>query len=623
LERPAIDTQRDTPLKSLQPKVALVALLGLTLLAVCGCRHDEVVAAKNLVGTASSKAKDPTIPKRLVTPAVQNKKPVSAAADRSTIRFREAEGSAGITFIHVSGNSPEKYYPTGIGSGVGVIDYDGDGLLDLYFATTRNMPLNAPTSSRGNQLYRNRGDGTFEDVTDRAGVGYKGFCHGVAVGDVNNDGFADMYLTNYGPNVLYLNNGDGTFRTAGDFGAECRSWSISAAFLDFDGDGRLDLYVSCYGHWAFDEPREFCGNEAKGARIYCPPSTIQPAPHFLFRNRGNGRFEDVTERAGVLRRDGRGMGVVTADINRDGLIDIYVANDMCPHFLFLNRGDGTFQDVTDSSGAAVTESGHYQGGMGVDAEDLDGDGYPELFVTNFEGEYNTIHRTTDGRNFEDITAVAGIVRETMPDVGWGCSLADFDGDGRPDMMTINGHVDDNLAQLGLSGEYAQRVKIWLNQGRCRFRLVANPGPFFAVGHAGRGAAFADLDNDGDIDVVINRMDARPAVLWNESRIGHWIRLVLVGTRSNRSGIGAAVEVHVGGRVLHRQLKGGGSFASANDPRLLIGVGDADRVERVEIRWPSGRRTTLEDPALGQTHRVVEPVASAGGSDPNDLGDGSQ
>jgi hypothetical protein len=308
------------------------------------------------------------------------------------------------------------------------------------------------------------------------------------------------------------------------------------------------------------------------------------------------------------------MGVVAADVNRDGRIDLYVANDMCPHFLFLNRGDGTFEDVTDSSGAAVTESGHYQGGMGVDVEDLDRDGYPELFVTNFDGEYNTIHQTIDGRNFEDVSATAGIVRDSMPDVGWGCSLADFDNDGWPDMLVVNGHVDDNLALLGRDGAYAQPAKVWRNRGRGRFRLVADPGPFFAMGHAARGAAFGDLDNDGDIDVVINRMDGSPAVLLNESPPGHWIRLELVGTRSNRSAIGTAVEVHVGANVLYRQVKGGGSFASANDPRMLVGIGEAQHVERVEIRWPSGLRTTLTDPTLEQTHRVVEPAAPAGGSD---------
>jgi hypothetical protein len=592
-----------------------IALLGLTSLALAGCRHKQAVSATGRVAPPAVTATIATIP-RDPTPSPPRRRQSAADPDgRPTIRFREVTQTAGVAFTHVSGNSPEKYYPTGNGSGVALVDYDGDGRLDLYFATTRNLPLDAPTTSQGNKLYRSRGDGTFEDVTARAGVGFRGFCHGVAVGDVDNNGYPDLYLTNYGPNVLYLNHGDGTFRTARDFGAECRSWSTAAAFLDYDGDGWLDLYVSCYGHWAFDEPHPFCGDEAKMARIYCPPSMIRPAPHFLFRNRGDGTFEDVTQRAGVLRRDGRGMGVVAADVNRDGRIDLYVANDACPHFLFLNRGDGTFADVTESSGAAVTESGHYQGGMGVDVEDLDGDGYPELFVTNFEGEYNTIHQTTDGRNFEDVSAAAGIVRDSIPDVGWGCALADFDNDGWPDMMVVNGHVDDNLARLGRDGVYAQRPKVWRNRGGCRFRLVPDPGPFFALGHASRGAAFGDLDNDGDLDVVINRMDDHPAVLWNESRSGHWIRLELVGTRSNRSAIGTAVAVHVGDRVLWRQVKGGGSFASAHDPRLLIGVGAAERVERVEIRWPSGRQSTLTGPVLDRSHRVVESGGDAGPGPP--------
>ena len=250
--------------------------------------------------------------------------------------------------------------------------------------------------------------------------------------------------------------------------------------------------------------------------------------------------------------------------------------------------------------------------MGVDVEDLDGDGFPELFVTNFDGEYNTIHKTTDGLNFEDISATAGIVRDSIPEVGWGCSLGDFDSDGWPDMLVVNGHVDDNLKQLGRDGDYEQRAQVWRNQGHCRFRLVPDAGPFFAVGHACRGAAFGDLDNDGDIDVVINRMDNHPVILLNESDSGHWIRLELLGTESNRSAIGTAVDVHLADRVLHRQLKGGGSYASTNDPRLLIGVGKADRIERVEIRWPSGRQTTLHDPVPGRTHRVVEPCAQSAG-----------
>jgi hypothetical protein len=588
-------------------RLTSIFVLALTPLFAAGCGNNGAAMVQDRRDSATAGVRDATAYREL-TPETRREDLPRPVAEPSTIRFRDASLSSGIDFIHTSGNSAEKHYPTGNGSGVAMLDYDGDGKLDLYFATTRNFPLDAPTRSQGNKLYRNRGDGTFEDVTEQAGVGFNGFCHGVAAADVDNNGTTDLYLCNYGSNVLYLNQGNGTFRAAEHYGAECGSWSIAAAFLDYDNDGWLDLYVSCYGHWAYHEPHPFCGDEAKKLRIYCPPSMIRPADHRLFRNRRDGTFEDVTEKSGVLRRDGRGMGVVAADVNRDGRIDLYVANDMCPHFLFLNKGNGTFDDVTDKSGAAVTESGHYQGGMGVDAEDLDGDGFAELFVTNFDGEYNTIHQTTDGQNFEDVSAVAGIVRDSIPEVGWGCSLADFDGDGWPDMLVVNGHVDDNLKELGRGGEYGQRAQVWRNLGHCRFQLVADAGPFFAVGHPSRGAAFGDLDNDGDIDVVINRMDGHPAILLNESSQGNWIRLELSGTQSNRSAIGTAVDVHLGDRVLHRQVKGGGSYASTNDPRLLIGVGKADRIERVEIRWPSGRHMTLHDAALRRTHRVAEPDA---------------
>jgi hypothetical protein len=504
----------------------------------------------------------------------------------------------------MSGNSPEKFYPTANGSGVAMIDYDGDGRLDLYFATTRNLPLDAPTRSAGNKLYRSLGGGRFEDVTDLAGVGYKGFTHGVAAADVDGDGFDDLFLANFGRNVLYLNNGDGTFRdaTAGA-GLDEPPWSTTGAFLDFDGDGHLDLYVSCYGQWAQNDKHPACGDHR--ARIYCSPNLMTPARHYLYRNRGDATFEDVTARAGILRTDGRGLGVVAADVNRDGRIDLYVATDICSNFLFLNRGDGTFEDITESSGAAVSERGDPQASMGIDAEDVDGDGLPELFVTNFRDDYNTLYKNLDGRIFQDVSAAAGIVKDSLPDVGWGCALADLDLDGWPDILVVNGNVDDNLPMLDQNVPYAEKSKIWRNLGRGKFRYLPDTGPFFATPHVARGAAFGDLDDDGDLDVVVSLMDHRPAVLINESDRGHWLGLALVGRRSNRTAIGAAVEVQAGGRVFQRQVKGGGSYISTNDPRLVFGLGTAQRVERVEVRWPSGARSVLADPAVGRYHRVRE------------------
>jgi len=527
--------------------------------------------------------------------------------DRSAIRFRDVSEFTGITFSHFSGKSPERFFPTNLGSGVAMLDFDSDGWLDLYFATTRNLPLESPNRSEGNKLYRNRGDGTFEDVTAQAGVGFRGFTHGVAVGDVDGNGYPDLYLTNLGPNVLYLNRGDGTFvdATKGS-GAEGLGWSTGAAMLDYDGDGDLDLYVSCYGRWTYGGERPFFGNLRTGERAYCPPTVITPARHLLLRNRGGGVFEDVSRLAGVLRHDGRGLGVVAADLNRDGWTDLYVANDMSPNFLFLNRGDGTFEDATEVSGAALNSYGMTQASMGVDAEDVTGDGNPELIVTNFRDEYSTVYRNLSGGCYQDVSAWAGVIPESRLGVGWGCGLVDFDNDGWPDLLVVNGHVDDNLPSNGGILPQAEPAKVWRNQGDGRFRLVRDPGPFFAADHVARGAAFGDLDNDGDIDVVISLMDKRPAVLLNESPRRSWIRFELMTGTPGRPAIGAVVEVQTEGRVICRQLKGGGSYLSANDPRLLVGLGSATRVERVVIHWPSGACSTLVDPAPGQTHRVQDP-----------------
>ena len=356
-----------------------------------------------------------SLTRRDVAPPVRPRGP-------SPIRFREITDGCGIDFEHVSGNSSEKDYPTANGSGVALLDYDGDGRLDIYLATTRSFPLDAPTTARGNRLYRNHGDGTFEDVTDRAGIGYRGFCQGVAAADVDNDGDTDLFLANFGPDVLYRNNGDGTFQeVSGCFPGGSPPWSSGAAFLDYDGDGLLDLYVTCYGKWAEGGTHPTCGDPAKGLRTYCSPMQMTPTRHYLYRNRGNGRFEDVTERAGVLRRDGRGLGIIAADLDLDGRIDLYVANDMCQNFLYINRGDGTFEDLTETSGAAATEAGYRQASMGVDAEDLTGDGFPELFVTNFENDYNTLYRNLDGRSFQDVSTSSGIVKDSLPYVGWGCA----------------------------------------------------------------------------------------------------------------------------------------------------------------------------------------------------------
>jgi enediyne biosynthesis protein E4 len=533
----------------------------------------------------------------------------------SPFRFTEIAQQAGIDFVHFSGMTNDRHFPTANGSGVAIFDYDNDGKLDLYFATGTLLPVG--TARKGpNRLFRNRGGNRFDDVTEASGLGFAGYCHGIVVGDIDNDGDQDVFLCNYGPNLLFRNNGNGTFKDiTNDAGVGSFNWSTGGAFLDYDNDGDLDLYVTNYGRWKLPDDDQFCTwnraqdrpSEAK-VRTYCSPKTITPARHFLYRNNGDGTFTDVSVAAGVGRTDGRGFGVVAADLNGDGRIDLYVANDMCPNFVFLNRGDGTFDDVTDVSGAGYDSHGLTHAGMGVDAEDVDGDGLPDLLVTNFSSERNSLYRNVGAGVFEDQTATSGMASDSKPWVGWGCALADFDNDGWPDCFVSNGHVDDNLELLGQKSPYAHPPLLHRNLAGRRFRLATrDAGPYFDSDHVGRGAAFGDFDNDGDLDIVVNHKDGAPALLRNDTKTAnHWIRLSLVGTKSNRDAVGALVTVELQSRTLVRQRKGGASLESAHDPRLLIGLGQETLARKVSIRWPSGRLTTVEQLAADKGYRVVEP-----------------
>ena len=548
---------------------------------------------------------------------------LSAQEESSPFRFAEIAKDAGIDFVHFSGMTGQKYFPTANGSGVAAFDYDNDGWLDLYFATATLLPLGSAVNGP-NRLYKNLGDGRFRDVTGESGVGFRGFCHGVVAGDIDNDGDQDLFLCNYGPNVLYLNRGDGTFRDISrSAGVDLPNWSSGGAFLDYDDDGDLDLYVANYGRWSLPEDDIFCGQlEPKKVRLYCSPTFIRTTRHLLYRNNGDLTFTDVyatailttdpTTRERSPRADGRGFGVVTSDLNGDGKVDIYVANDLSPNFLFLNKGDGTFEDATETSGAAYDERGQARSGMGVDAEDVDGDGLPELLVTNFANEYNTLYMNLANGTFMDVTSFLGLATTTIPYVGWGTALADFNNDGWPDNFVTNGHVDDNRQEMGQVYAYAEPPQLFLNLGGKKFRPAPrDAGAYFQGTHVGRGAAFADLDNDGDVDIVVNHKDGPPALLRNDTKSdNHWIRLELRGRRSNRDSIGTRAVVEVGGRTITRQRKGGGSLESSNDPRLLIGVGHARVVDRVSVHWPSGSKTILEHLEADRSYRVTEPADRA-------------
>lgn len=529
---------------------------------------------------------------------------VSGQADEA--RFIDVTAKAGIDFVHASGASPHKYMVETFGSGVAWIDYDNDGYQDLYFVN------GAPGAA--NVLYRNNKDGTFKDVTRQAGVQAAGantaksYKTGVAVGDYDNNGYSDLYVTAFGPNILYRNNGNGTFTdvtaAAGVAGGPME-WSTSTGFFDFDRDGRLDLYVVNYLDYQLDD-NPYCGFRRDGYRMYCHPTMFDGKADRLFRNNGDGTFADVSKAAGIANPAGKGLGVTFCDVDRDADIDIYVANDMVRNFLYRNNDDGTFEDVAYGAGIGFDLNGKPQAGMGVDCADVDGDGLPDIFVTNFSEELNTLYQNQGDGNFEDVTANVGLGSGFGP-LGFGTKMFDVDNDGDLDVHVTNGHVIDNVKLYQSHLSYAQRDLLYENLGG-RFRDVTDQsGPALQAHRVGRGLAVADFDNDGNLDVVISSLGAAPVLLRNRGvRSGNWVTIRARGRKSNGFGLGAIVRLETPDGHQVREINNVGSYLSSNDLRLHFGLGTEPTVRRIEVIWPAGTRQVLTNIPANQVLLVQEP-----------------
>ena len=523
------------------------------------------------------------------------------------IRFREVARSAGLNFVLENHPTPQKHMIETMPGGIAAFDYNGDGLVDIYFTNGAAIPsLEKEAAKYFNRLYRNDGGLKFTDVTKEAGVAGAGYAMGASAADYDNDGKVDLFVAGVYRNILYHNLGNGKFEdVTKKAGIRSDLWSVAAGWFDYDNDGKLDLFVVNYAKWtpAFDR---FCGDVGRNVRIYCHPKWFEGLPNTLYRNRGDGTFEDVTARAGLAPHIGRGMSVAFADYDRDGFLDAFVTNDNLPNFLFRNKGDGTLEEVALSAGVALLDHGKPVASMGADFRDYDNDGWPDISVTALNGETFPLFRNLGKGSFQDAGFSSRMAALSAPHSGWGNGFFDFNNDGWKDLFTANSHVNDR-AELFEPAQYQQANSIFVNLGNGTFAEVsAEAGEDFRAARAHRGSAFADFDNDGKIDVVVSAL-GQPAELWHNvsPNAGNWLRLELVGTKSNRDGIGARVQV---GNQTNEKTSSVG-YASSSHQGVHFGLGKAGTAGRVEIRWPSGTVQVLENVKANQVVTVREPTAT--------------
>ena len=517
--------------------------------------------------------------------------PVSADTN---IQFVDVTQEAGIHWKHVDGRSGQKYFMETLGSGAAFFDYDADGDPDLYFVNGAPLPGYVSQEIPTNCLYRNNGDGTFTNVTEKAGVGDTGYGHGCTVGDYNNDGQLDLYVTNYGTNRLYRNNGDGTFTEAAESaGVTEPRWSTSCAFADYDRDGNLDLYVVNYIVFDINE-NPWCGLKEKGIRAYCEPDNFIAQSDTLYRNNGDGTFTDVTQTAGIYNTTGKGLGVVWADYNNDGAADIYVANDSTENLFYRNNGDGTFEEVGFMVGVALSENGAPENGMGTTFGDWNNDGWFDLTVTNYAQQTNTLYHNDADGFFTDATTTTKTAQLTYPYLGWATAFIDYDNDGYQDLFVANGHLHENLAELGQEGTYGQRNLLFRNNSNGTFTEISETlGPGMKLTDVSRGATFADYDLDGDIDIVVTNSNTAPRLLRNDGgNRKNWLQIRLTATNGSTDAIGARVKITTGKLTQTREVRSGDGYLSQQDLTLHFGIGDSEQVDSIEVQWQTGAKQLI-------------------------------
>jgi hypothetical protein len=528
------------------------------------------------------------------------------------VEFIDSTARAGFAVVTTSGGAEKNHILESTGNGVLLLDFDGDGFLDVYFVNAHRLLTGRKSEPHSNALYRNQGDGTFEDVTREAGVGSDAFGSGGAVSDFDNDGLPDLYVTNWGPNVLFRNRGDGTFEdVTARAGVGDPRWSIGATFLDADKDGDSDLFVANYIEtsweevWSARRVRLWRGK----VNVLDGPRGLKGSPNAFYRNNGDGTFEEATGEAGLATGgDFYSMGVVSFDYDGDGDVDIYVANDSTRNALYRNKGDGTFEDVAALAGCAYNADGSVQGSMGVDFGDFDGDGLFDIVVTNFAHDYYTLYRNLGSGLFVDHSFVSEVAVPTFAPLGWGTHFIDADRDSDLDLFFSNGHIYPQVEDTpALHETFKQRNLLLLNQEGRFEDVTATAGSGLTVVESSRGSAAGDLDNDGDLDIVVSNQDARPTYLENRTagpeRSDHWVEVELIDTKGTRQALGARLEVTAGGRTQIRQVSAGGSYASSNDPRLHVGLGSSVMIEKLVVTWLDGTREVHSNLPADRRYRI--------------------